>query len=397
MNAANNFQLLSRNKKSSSIPQFSATTDTVFTNFGNLGNTITKQSLGPNQKLATFNLAGLLSIPRISKDQELLLAAQTRPRITPRDVVFASNEQIKAIESSDLTAGSISYELRSWGAGGTHPQPLDTKLGVGLATASSAPWITCPKFPPETAAAVSLTTGGLGYVNAAEVTTVRALPTGASRSLGVLVQATFNAAGTVTLINNINGLFQLPNGGRNNTVGDILTLESNGVSTLGLLGPGSGYPAVLTNVYTSALSGTGQGLTLDLTVVAGVITGIAGVNQMGSGYTALDVVQIGGLGPQGTTSAVPLTYATATITAVFTAGTAATVTVESLQDAKAGPYWTFTDPKLPVTSRANICLRENPVPRIYAATGNLAYNSLMSQGLEPFTNTILTNADFNLL
>ncbi len=77
--------------------------------------------------------------------------------------------------------------------------------------------------------------------------------------------------------------------------------DFDGALTLGVVSVGGTTYATATNVATTG--GTGTGLTLDITVVAGVVTAVA-INNPGNGYTAADAITItGGDGTAATTVA----------------------------------------------------------------------------------------------
>ena len=77
--------------------------------------------------------------------------------------------------------------------------------------------------------------------------------------------------------------------------------DFDGAATLGVVGVGGTTYTTATNVATTG--GTGTGLTLDITAVAGVVTAVA-INNPGNGYTALDAIIItGGDGTAATTVA----------------------------------------------------------------------------------------------
>jgi hypothetical protein len=84
-------------------------------------------------------------------------------------------------------------------------------------------------------------------------------------------------------------------------------------TTVALLLAGAGYPTdgIFTNVATTVLPLGGTGMTVDITVIGGVVTEIV-ENQVGTGYSISDVITIA----DDAVTGVPTTAATATVTSV---------------------------------------------------------------------------------
>jgi len=105
----------------------------------------------------------------------------------------------------------------------------------------------------------------------------------------------------------------------NEYVFEISTGGRVGVSGLGITTPGTGYTTA-TNVPTSG--GSGTGLTVDITAVAGAITAVS-ANQPGYGYLlsdVIDVVQTGGSGGEiNVTTVTPVTWSEVNVEAISVA------------------------------------------------------------------------------
>ena len=107
--------------------------------------------------------------------------------------------------------------------------------------------------------------------------------------------ATVDIAESGGVINNV----VINEGGSGYSLGDALTIDNanaDGIRQLSITNTGGSIPAGITSdVVTTALSGTGSGLTLDITGDNGNVIAVA-IKTDGSGYAQNDTIQISGLG-----------------------------------------------------------------------------------------------------
>ena len=174
----------------------------------------------------------------------------------------------------------------------------------------------------------SIATAGTGYANGT------AIATSASASgSAATVDITVDGSGAVTGVT-------INDDGLNYAASEVLTItnaNASGVKTLAGSGGGTGYTAA--NGIATTSSGSGTGLTVDVTVSNGVVTGVT-INDDGLNYAASEVITITnanatGVKTLGSITAAGTGYTEGTTTGVATtsSGSGTGLTVDVTADA----------------------------------------------------------------
>ena len=170
----------------------------------------------------------------------------------------------------------------------------------------------------------SIATAGTGYAGGTGIATAAS-----GSGSAATVDITVDGSGAVTGVT-------INDDGLNYAASEVLTItnaNASGVKTLAGSGGGTGYTAA--NGVATTSSGSGTGLTVDVTVSNGVVTGVT-INDDGLNYAASEVITItnanaSGVNTLGSITAAGTGYTSGTVTGVATtssgSGTGLTVDV----------------------------------------------------------------------